>query len=314
MPLMDPEFWARLLGIVVIDLTLAGDNALVIALAVRTLPARQQLWGRLWGTAGAVGLRLAFIAVATFLLRIPLLQLLGGLALLWIAFKLVRKETGAESHVRQGTSLWEAVWVIVVADAVMSLDNVLAVAAAAHGDLTLVIFGIGLSLPIVVWGSGLLATLMNRFTWIIWLGGGILGYVAGEMILSDRSLVRFVDPDLRGLALLPLAPAGAVAALGWDGGGARGDPTCVPPRDGAAARAKGRPVGPGQGGRPHGRSRRPRRAAPDPPSRGRRRRLRDRRDLVREGPDRRRVELRLQPAPDQGARHDVDPPHDRQAP
>ncbi len=213
--LMDPEFWARLLGIVVIDLTLAGDNALVIALAVRTLPARQQLWGRILGTAGAVGLRLAFIAVATFLLRIPLLQLLGGLALLWIAFKLVRKETGAESHVRQGTSLWEAVWVIVVADAVMSLDNVLAVAAAAHGDLTLVIFGIGLSLPIVVWGSGLLATLMNRFTWIIWLGGGILGYVAGEMILSDQSLARFVDPDRRGLALLPLAPAGAVAALGW---------------------------------------------------------------------------------------------------
>jgi len=129
--LMDPEFWARLLGIVVIDLTLAGDNALVIALAVRTLPLRQQLWGRVWGTAGAVGLRLAFIAVATLLLRIPLLQLLGGLALLWIAFKLVRKETGAEGHVRPGTSLWEAVWVIVVADAVMSLDNVLAVAADA---------------------------------------------------------------------------------------------------------------------------------------------------------------------------------------
>jgi len=89
--LMDPEFWARLLGIVVIDLTLAGDNALVIALAVRTLPAQQQLWGRLWGTAGAVGLRLAFIAVATFLLRIPLLQLLGGLALLWIAARSVRR-------------------------------------------------------------------------------------------------------------------------------------------------------------------------------------------------------------------------------
>src|SRR6266850_5179925 len=94
--LMDPEFWMRVAGIVVIDLTLAGDNALVIALAVRTLPKRQQLWGRIWGTAGAVGLRLAFIAVATYLLRIPLLQLLGGLALLWIAFKLVHKETGAD--------------------------------------------------------------------------------------------------------------------------------------------------------------------------------------------------------------------------
>ncbi len=213
--LMDPEFWARLFGIVIIDLTLAGDNALVIALAVRTLPQRQQFWGRVWGAAGAVGLRLAFIAVATLLLAIPMLQLVGGLLLLWIAFKLVRKETGTEKHVRQGGSLWEAIWIIVLADAIMSLDNVLAVAAAAHGDLFLVTFGIGLSLPIVVWGSSLLAVLMNRFVWIIWVGGGILGYVAGEMILDDRSLARFVDHDLPGLALLPLVPAGAIAALGW---------------------------------------------------------------------------------------------------
>jgi len=212
---MDPEFWARLFGIVIIDLTLAGDNALVIALAVRTLPRRQQFWGRVWGTAGAVGLRLAFIAVATLLLRIPMLQLAGGLLLVWIAWKLVRKETGAEGHVRQGGSLWEAVWIIILADAIMSLDNVLAVAAAAHGDLFLVVFGIGLSLPIVVWGSGLLAVLMNRFAWIIWIGGGILGYVGGEMILSDRSLARFVDHGAAGLALLPLLPAVALVALGW---------------------------------------------------------------------------------------------------
>src|SRR5256712_13546293 len=161
--LMEPEFWARVVGIIVIDLTLAGDNALVIALAVRTLPKRQQFWGRLRGTGGSVGLRLAFVGIATFLLRIPLLQLVGGLALLWIAFKLVGKQTGAEGHVRQGSSLWEAVWIIIVADAVMSLDNLLAVAAAAHGDLTFMGFCIALSLPIVVWGSGLLATLMNRF-------------------------------------------------------------------------------------------------------------------------------------------------------
>src|SRR5436189_4959638 len=212
---MDPEFWARLFGIVIIDLTLAGDNALVIALAVRTLPQRQQFWGRVWGTAGAVGLRVAFIAIATLLLRIPLLQLLVRLVLSWIAFKLVRKETGAEGHVRQGSSFREAVWIIIVADAIMSLDNVLAVAAAAHGDLFLVVFGIGLSLPIVVWGSGLLAVLMNRFAWIIWIGGGILGYVGGEMILSDRSLARFVDHGAAGLALLPLLPAVALIALGW---------------------------------------------------------------------------------------------------
>src|SRR5256885_4970157 len=212
--LMDPEFWMRVVGIVVIDLTLAGDNALVIALAVRTLPKPQQLWGRIWGTAGAVGLRLAFIAVATYLLSVPLLQLVGGLALLWIAFKLVHKETGAEGHVRQGGSLREAIWIIIVADAVMSLDNVLAVAAAAHGDMTLVVFGIALSLPIVVWGSGLLAMLMNRFVWIIWLGGGILGYVAGEMILKERHLAHWIDHTAPGIGLLPILPAVGIVALG----------------------------------------------------------------------------------------------------
>ena len=213
--LMDPEFWARVFGIIIIDLTLAGDNALVIALAVRTLPKRQQLLGRIWGTLGAVGLRLAFITIATFLLRIPFLQLAGGVALLWIAFKLVHKESGVEGHVREGGSLSEAIWIIVVADAIMSLDNVLAVAAAAHGDLRLVVFGIALSLPIVVWGSGLLATLMNRFVWVIWLGGGILGYVAGEMILKDHGLARWIDHSTPGLGLLPLVPGVIIVALGW---------------------------------------------------------------------------------------------------
>jgi YjbE family integral membrane protein len=213
--LMDPEFWARVLGIIIIDLTLAGDNALVIALAVRTLPKRQQFWGRIWGTAGAVGLRLLFITVATILLKIPFLQLVGGLLLLWIALKLVRQQTGAEGHVRQGSSLRESVWIIIVADAVMSLDNVLAVAAAAHGDLTLVVFGIALSLPIVVWGSGILAALMNRFVWIIWLGGGILGYVAGEMILKERHLERLIDPANPAHDLLPILPAVTIVALGW---------------------------------------------------------------------------------------------------
>jgi YjbE family integral membrane protein len=213
--LMDPEFWARVFGIIIIDLTLAGDNALVIALAVRTLPRRQQFLGRIWGTLGAVGLRLAFIAIATFLLRIPFLQVVGGAALLWIAFKLVHKESGAEGHIREGGSLKEAVWIIVVADAIMSLDNVLAVAAAAHGDLRLVVFGIALSLPIVVWGSGLLAALMNRFVQVIWVGGGILGYVAGEMILKDQGLARWIDHSTPGLGLLPLVPGVIIVALGW---------------------------------------------------------------------------------------------------
>ena len=213
--LMDPEFWARVFGIIVIDLTLAGDNALVIALAVRNLPKRQRFLGRVWGTLGAVGLRLAFIAIATFLLRIPFLQALGGALLLWIAFKLIHHDAGGEAHARQAGSLWEAIWIIVVADAVMSLDNVLAVAGAADGDMRLVIFGIALSLPIVVWGSGLLATLMNRFAWIIWLGGGILGYVAGAMILKDHGLERFIDPSVPGLKFVPIALGVIIFALGW---------------------------------------------------------------------------------------------------
>jgi YjbE family integral membrane protein len=211
---MEPEFWARVLGIIIIDLTLAGDNALVIALAVRNLPKRQQFLGRIWGTAGAVGLRLAFIAIATWLLRIPFLQLVGGLLLLWIAFKLVHHETGAEEHVRQGGSLREAIWIIIVADAIMSLDNVLAVAAAAHGDMTLVVFGIALSIPIVVWGSGLLATLMNRFIWIIWIGGAILGYVAGEMILKDKGF-GWIDHSSPVVGWLPVVPAVILFVLGW---------------------------------------------------------------------------------------------------
>jgi YjbE family integral membrane protein len=212
----DPEFWARWLSIVIIDLTLAGDNALVIALAVRTLPPKQQFWGRIWGSIGAVGLRLIFITIITYLLKIPFLQVVGGVLLIWIALKLVRQESGAEEHVKQGTSLWEAIWVIIVADVVMSLDNVLAVAAAAHGDLTLVVFGIALSLPLVVWGSGILARLMNRFPWIIWIGGGILGYVAGEMILKDRLVHDWLGawsdrlhvPVALGLAVI-------ITALGW---------------------------------------------------------------------------------------------------
>jgi YjbE family integral membrane protein len=182
------DFWFRWIQIVILDLTLAGDNALVIALAVRKLPPRQQWQGRIWGTFGAVALRIVFIAIISLLLRVPLLQAAGGVVLLWIAVKLLSQEGHgeAEHHVRQGTSLLEAIWIIIVADVVMSLDNVLAISGAAHGDMTLVIFGVGLSIPIVIWGSGLLARLMARLWWIVDVGAGILGWVAGEMILGDR--------------------------------------------------------------------------------------------------------------------------------
>ena len=213
---LDPEFWARLASIVVIDLSLAGDNALVIALAVRSLPAREQWLGRVWGTAAAVGLRLLFIAVVSALLSIPLLRAIGGLLLLWIAIRLVRPGGDAEGHVRHGTSLREAIWIIVVADVTMSLDNVLAVAAAAHGDLLLVSFGIALSLPIVVWGSGFLARLMTRQPWIIWIGGGILGYVAGEMMTDDPVVRGWLGAHADTVDdFVSLLLAAGLALLGW---------------------------------------------------------------------------------------------------
>jgi YjbE family integral membrane protein len=150
------------------------------------------------------------------LLRIPLLQLVGGLLLVWIAVRLVRPETGGDNQVRRGASLWEAIWIIIVADVTMSLDNVLAIAATAHGDFLLVMFGIGLSLPIVIWGAGLLAILMNRFTWIVWLGGGLLGYVAGEMVIGDPLVQRWLAngaPVLRYVA--PITIGVAITGLGW---------------------------------------------------------------------------------------------------
>ena len=214
--LIEQAFWGRWLQIVLIDLVLAGDNALVIALAVRALPQREQFWGRVWGTGGAVLLRVIFVGVVTLLLSIPFLRLVGGLMLVWIAVKLVRPGAAGEEHVRPGASLREAIRLIIVADVVMSLDNVIAISAAAGGNMTLVVFGLALSIPLVVWGSGVLAHLMNRFRWIIWIGGGVLGFVAGEMIFKDRVVADRLGaatewlhhPVSIGLALL-------IAALGW---------------------------------------------------------------------------------------------------
>lgn len=211
-----PDFWFRMFSIVVFDLLLSGDNALVIALAVRALPRRQRLLGQIWGAVGAVGLRLAFIAIIGLLLRIPFLQLVGGVLLVGIAVKLVRPQEEVREDVRHGASLWEAIWIIVIADVTMSLDNVLAIAAAAKGDLFLVMFGIGLSLPIVIWGAGFLARVMNRYGWIVWWGGGLLGYVAGEMVVADAGvrgwLGAFADRLHRPV---PIAIGLGIAALGW---------------------------------------------------------------------------------------------------
>jgi YjbE family integral membrane protein len=216
--LVQPEFWARWLGIVIVDLSLAGDNALVIAMAVLTLPPRQRLVGLIGGTLGAVVLRILLIAIITQVLLIPFLQALGGLVLVWIAIKLVRQDASDDKQhqAREVATLWEAIGIIIVADLIMSLDNVLAVAATAHGDLTLVLFGIGLSIPIVICGSSLLARLMDRFRWIVWLGGGVLGWVAGELAITD-TLVRASIGSWASLLhwLLPSLLAATAVMLGW---------------------------------------------------------------------------------------------------
>ena len=214
---MNLDFLLGIGKIVLIDLALAGDNALVIALAVRTLSPRQQFQGRIWGTVGAVALRLAFIFIVTYLLAVPLLQVVGGLLLVWIALKLVlQPESHEGGKVKQGTTLLGAIWVILVADVIMSLDNVIGVAAAAEGDMRLVVFGIALSIPIVVWGSGVLARLMNRYPWIILVAGGILGEVAGKMMLHDQFIVnRFGDsPDAVEFALR-IGLALVIMLVGW---------------------------------------------------------------------------------------------------
>src|SRR5438128_9085943 len=144
------------------------------------------------------------------------LRVAGGALLVWIAAKLVQSESGAENEIRHGASLSEAIWIIIVADVTMSLDNVLAIAAASHGDLVLVMFGVGLSPPIVVWGAGLLAHLMTRFAWVVWLGGGLLGYVAGEMFMEDPLVKRGLGEAEGALHYpVPLAIGLVVTACGW---------------------------------------------------------------------------------------------------
>lgn len=211
-----PQFWIRLAEIAFLNLLLSGDNAVLIALAVRSLPRHQRILGQVWGAAGAVVLRLIFVGVVTALLAIPFLRIAGGVVLLWIAYKLVQPEGGEPGTGRHGRSLWHAIWLILVADVTMSLDNVLAIAAAAHGDMVLVAIGIIMSVPIVIVGSSVLAALMSRYPAIIWIGGGILGYVAGDMILEDPVVAQRLEALAHALQhVFPLALAALLTWTGW---------------------------------------------------------------------------------------------------
>ena len=181
------------LQIVAIDIILGGDNAIVIALACRNLPKHQQRAGILWGTAGAIVLRVILVFFATSLMEIPGLRLIGGILLIWIGIKLL---TEVETHelegkINQSSNLLTAIRTIIIADFVMSLDNALAITAAAKGDIGLVVFGLLLSVPIIIWGSALILRLMERFPVIITAGAGLLGWLGGSLMISDKLLVKF---------------------------------------------------------------------------------------------------------------------------
>lgn len=182
-------------NIVWIDIVLAGDNAVVIALAVRNLPPRQKKLGIILGAGAAVGLRAALTLVTTRLLTVPYLKLVGGLLILWIAFKLLRQNEGHDESGKSGAQgIWQAVWMIIVADITMSLDNVLAVGGAAGGHGALILFGLALSIPLVVFGSNLISRLMARYQIIVFIGAAILGKVGGEMMLTDTFVVSRLLP------------------------------------------------------------------------------------------------------------------------
>jgi len=189
------QWCVAILSIVLIDIVLAGDNAVVIALAVRTLPPKERLMGIALGSGVAVILRVALTFVAAQLLAINYIKLIGGVLILWIAVKLLLDNTGDKAHGKEAGGLWQAVWLILVADITMSVDNVLAVAGASKGSFGLLLFGLGLSIPLVVFTSNLLAKLMDRYRAIIYVGSAILGKVGGEMIMMDRLITETFHPE-----------------------------------------------------------------------------------------------------------------------
>lgn len=187
--------WGAVFQIILIDILLGGDNAVVIALACRNLQHKQRMQGILWGTAGAIILRVVLIAFALTLLNIPFLKVVGGLLLLWIGIKLLLPEDDAHDKIKGGASVLAAVKTIIIADFVMSLDNVIAIAGAAQNaheahQLGLVIFGLLVSVPIIVWGSTLVLKLIDRFPLVVTLGAGLLGWIAGGMLISDVFVVE----------------------------------------------------------------------------------------------------------------------------
>ena len=216
MELGTPQFWVAVLQIILINILLSGDNAVVIALACRNLSRRQRKYGIFWGVLGAIVLRIGLTFFAMNLLTNPYLKLIGGALLLWIGVKLIAEGEGGEHDVKASDRLLAAVWTIIVADLVMSLDNVMGVAAAAKGNGPLIVFGLIVSIPIVVFGSQIVMRLITRFPILVLAGGGLLGYIAGEMMVEDPAVAPWIAANASQVAALaPGAGFALVVALGW---------------------------------------------------------------------------------------------------
>ncbi|GED71968.1 membrane protein [Brevibacillus reuszeri] len=206
------QSWSALLAIILIDIVLSGDNAVVIAMAARNLPKHQQKKAIFIGTFGAIGLRIVFAAIVVWLIQIPLLKAIGGLLLLQVAYKLLAEEEGGD-NIKSGTTLLGAVGTIIYADALMSLDNVIAVAGVSHGNLTLIAIGVLVSIPIILIGSAIILKALERFPIIAYIGSGILAWTAGDMIVKDKIIQNYISSTV-GL-VITIALTIAVLLAGW---------------------------------------------------------------------------------------------------
>jgi len=213
--LATPQFWVAVVEIIFVNILLSGDNAVVIALACRNLAQRQRRQGIFWGVLGAIVLRIVLTFFAMSLLAYPWLKLIGGALLLWIGVKLITQDDGGEHEVKASDRLMTAVWTIIVADLIMSLDNVVGVAAAAKGNGLLIVFGLVTSIPIVIVGSQIIMRLIARFPVLVLAGGGLLGYIAGEMLVEEPALQSWIAANAAEVAwIVPPLGFAAVVAMG----------------------------------------------------------------------------------------------------
>jgi YjbE family integral membrane protein len=220
MILEQPTFWIAVLQIIWIDILLSGDNAVVIALACRRLPPQQRIWGVVLGTVVAIALRVVFAGLVTTLMQVPYLKLVGGALLLWIAVKLLApEENGKSNEIEAVDKLWRAIRIVAIADLVMSLDNVIAIAAVAERfeaphSYALLMFGLAVSIPLIMAGAALVMALLDRFPIVVWAGAALLGWIAGEIIAKDPLFTAALDPAATHTAAIIGATLGALFVVG----------------------------------------------------------------------------------------------------